>query len=49
MNCHKLASELDDEYLCRSDELLAQIGDDIKDYHQIQLMVFFKDIDYAIK
>ena len=49
MNCHKLASESDDEYLYRSDELLTQIGDDVKNYHQIQLMVFFKGINYAMK
>ena len=33
MNCHKLTSESDDEYLHRSDELLAQIENDVKDYH----------------
>ena len=49
MNCHKLASESDDEYLHRSDKLLAQIGDDMKDYHQIQLKVFFKSMNYAMK
>ena len=49
MNCYKLASESDDEYLHRSDELLAQIEDDMKDYHQIQLMVFFKSINYVMK
>ncbi|SLM35363.1 Reverse transcriptase domain [Lasallia pustulata] len=49
MNCHKLGSESDDEYLCRSDELLAQIGNEAKDYHQIQLMVFFKGLDQAMK
>ena len=49
MNCHKLASESDNEYLYRSDELLAQIEDDIKNYHQIQLMVFFKGINYVMK
>ena len=49
MNCHKLASESDNEYLHRLDELLAQIGDDVKDYHQIQLMVFFKNMNYVIK
>ncbi|SLM36520.1 hypothetical protein LPUS_06097 [Lasallia pustulata] len=49
MNCHKLGSESDDEYLRRSDELLAQIGNEAKDYHQIQLMIFFKDLDQAIK
>ena len=49
MNCHKLASKSDDEYLHRLNELLAQIGDDVKDYHQIQLMVFFKSMNYAIK
>ena len=49
MNCHKLTSESDDEYLHRSDELLTQIENDIKNYYQIQLMVFFKGINYAIK
>ena len=49
MNCHKLTSESDDEYLHRSDELLTQIENDVKNYHQIQLMVFFKSINYAIK
>ena len=49
INCHKLASELDDEYLHRLNELLTQIGNDMKDYHQIQLMVFFKGMNYAIK
>ena len=49
MNCHKLASESDDEYLHRSDELLTQIGDNMKNYHQIQLMVFFKGMNYAMK
>ena len=49
MNCHKLGSESDDEYLCRSDELLAQIGNEAKDYHQIQLMIFFKGLDQAMK
>ena len=49
MNCYKLASELDDEYLHRSDELLAQIGNNVKDYHQIQLMVFFKGMNYVMK
>ncbi|SLM40198.1 Zinc finger, CCHC-type [Lasallia pustulata] len=49
MNCHKLGSESDDEYLRRSDELLAQIGNEAKDYHQIQLMVFFKGLDQAMK
>ena len=49
MNCYKLASESDNKYLYRSDELLAQIEDDIKNYHQIQLMVFFKGINYVIK
>ncbi|SLM37804.1 Zinc finger, CCHC-type [Lasallia pustulata] len=49
MNCHKLGSESDNEYLRRSDELLAQIGNEAKDYHQIQLMVFFKGLDQAMK
>ena len=49
MNCHKLASESDDEYLHRSDKLLTQIENDIKNYHQIQLMIFFKGINYVIK
>ena len=49
MNCHKLTSKSDNEYLCRSYELLAQIGDDMKNYHQIQLMVFFKSMNYVIK
>ena len=49
MNCYKLTSESDDEYLHRSDELLTQIGDDVKDYYQIQLMIFFKGINYVIK
>ena len=49
MNCYKLASESDDEYLHRSDELLAQIEDNVKDYHQIQLMIFFKSINYVMK
>ena len=49
MNCYKLTSESDDEYLHRSDELLAQIGNDVKDYHQIQLMIFFKGMNYVIK
>ena len=49
MNCHKLSNESDDEYLRRSDELLAQIGDEAKDYHQIQLMIFFKGLDQAMK
>ena len=49
MNCHKLGSESDNEYLRRSDELLAQIGNEAKDYHQIQLMIFFKGLDQAIK
>ncbi|SLM36152.1 Ribonuclease H-like domain [Lasallia pustulata] len=30
-------------------ELLAQIGNEAKDYHQIQLMVFFKGLDQALK
>ena len=49
MNCYKLASESDNEYLCRSDELLTQIENDIKNYYQIQLMIFFKSINYIIK
>ena len=49
MNCYKLASESDDEYLHRSDELLVQIENDVKDYHQIQLMIFFKGMNYVIK
>ena len=49
MNCHKLTSESDNEYLHRSDELLTQIEDDIKNYHQIQLMVFFKSMNYVMK
>ena len=49
MNCHKLASKSDDEYLHRLDELLTQIENDMKDYHQIQLIVFFKGIDSAMK
>ena len=49
MNCYKLTSESDNEYLHRSDELLTQIGNNIKDYYQIQLMIFFKGINYAIK
>ena len=49
MNCHKLASESDDEYLHRLDELLAQIENDVKDYHQIQLMIFFKSMNYVMK
>ena len=49
MNCHKLASESDDKYLHRSDELLIQIEDDVKNYHQIQLIVFFKSMNYVIK
>ena len=49
MNCYKLTSKLDNEYLYRSDELLTQIENDIKNYHQIQLMIFFKSINYAIK
>ena len=49
MNCYKLTSESDDKYLHRLDELLAQIGNDVKNYYQIQLMIFFKSINYAIK
>ena len=49
MNCYKLTSESDNEYLHRSDELLTQIENDIKNYHQIQLMIFFKSINYVIK
>ena len=49
MNCYKLASKSDDECLHRSDELLTQIGDDIKNYYQIQLMIFFKGMNYAMK
>ena len=49
MNCYKLASESDDEYLHKSDKLLAQIEDDMKNYHQIQLMVFFKGMNYIMK
>ena len=49
MNCYKLTSESDNEYLCRSDELLTQIENDIKNYYQIQLMVFFKSMNYVIK
>ena len=49
MNCYKLASESDNEYLHRSDKLLTQIENDVKDYHQIQLMIFFKSMNYAIK
>ena len=49
MNCHKLGNKSDDEYLCRSDELLAQIGDEAKDHHWIQLMIFFKGLDQAMK
>ena len=49
MNCHKLTSESDDEYLHRSDELLTQIENNVKNYHQIQLMIFFKSINYAMK
>ena len=49
MNCYKLASESDDEYLYISDELLVQIEDNVKDYYQIQLMVFFKSMNYVIK
>ena len=49
MNCYKLTSESDNKYLHRSDELLTQIENDIKNYHQIQLIIFFKSINYAIK
>ena len=49
MNCYKLASKSDNKYLHRSDELLAQIEDDVKNYYQIQLMIFFKSINYVIK
>ena len=49
MNCYKLTSESDDEYLHRLDELLAQIGDDMKNYYQIQLIIFFKSMNYVIK
>ena len=49
MNCYKLASESNDEYLYRSDELLAQIGNNMKNYHQIQLMIFFKSMNYVMK
>ena len=33
MNCYKLGNKSDNEYLCRLDELLAQIGDEAKDHH----------------
>ena len=49
MNCYKLTSELDDEYLYRSDELLTQIENNVKNYYQIQLIIFFKSINYVIK
>ena len=49
MNCYKLTSESDNEYLCRSDKLLAQIGNNVKNYYQIQLIIFFKGIYYVIK
>ena len=49
MNCHKLASESDNEYLHRLDKLLTQIENNIKNYYQIQLMIFFKSINYVIK
>lgn len=49
MNCHKLTSKSNDEYLHRSDKLLTQIDDDVKDYHQIQLMIFFKNMNYVMK
>ena len=49
MNCYKLTSESDNEYLYRLDKLLTQIENDIKNYHQIQLMIFFKSINYTIK
>ena len=49
MNYYKLTSKSNNEYLYRLDELLTQIENDIKNYHQIQLMIFFKSIDYVIK
>ena len=49
MNCYKLISELNKEYLCRSDELLTQIENEVKNYQQIQLMIFFKGINHVMK
>ncbi|SLM35423.1 hypothetical protein LPUS_04695 [Lasallia pustulata] len=49
MNCHKLGNKSDNEYLHRSDELLAQIRNEAKDHHWIQLMIFFKGLDQAMK
>ena len=49
MNCYKLTSESDDEYLHRLNKLLTQIGDNMKDYYQIQLMIFFKGMNYVMK
>ncbi|SLM34638.1 hypothetical protein LPUS_03498 [Lasallia pustulata] len=44
-----LKSQLGDRDNRVSDELLAQIGNEAKDYHQIQLMVFFKGLDQAMR
>ena len=49
INCHKLNSETDDEYLYRSEELQTQIDDDTKNLHHIQLMLFFKDMNVAMR
>ncbi|SLM36518.1 Zinc finger, CCHC-type [Lasallia pustulata] len=44
-----LKSRLGDRDNRVSDEILAQIGNEAKDYHQIQLMIFFKGLDQAMK
>ena len=49
MNCHKLNSETDDKYLHRSEKLQAQIDDNMKNSHHIQLMIFFKGMNSVIR
>ena len=49
MNCHKLNSETDNEYIHRSEKLQTQINDNTKNSHHIQLMIFFKDMNSVMK
>ena len=49
MNYHKLNSESDDEYLHRSKKLQAQIENNVKNSHHIQLMIFFKGMNSVMK
>ena len=49
MNCHKLNTESDDEYFCRSKKLQIQIKENVKNSHHIQLMIFFKKMNSIMK